>query len=76
MVKFFIKKVLITGNKDLKDHGYLFGLLNLGAKVYGISNNIPTNPSLFKTLKLQKKIKYFKLDIKKKDLLKRRIRSN
>tara|TARA_A100001011_G_C14260555_1_gene822199 strand:+ start:719 stop:1807 length:1089 start_codon:yes stop_codon:yes gene_type:complete len=71
---FFKKRVLITGNTGFKGSWLSFWLLNLGAKVYGISNNIPTKPSLYKTLNLQKKTKYFKLDIKKKYLLKRKIK--
>ncbi len=70
---FYKKKILITGNTGFKGSWLSYWLLNLGAKVYGISNNVPTNPSLYKTLNLQKKIKHFNLDIKKKNLLKRRI---
>ncbi len=70
---FLNKKVLITGNTGFKGSWLSFWLLNLGAKVYGLSKNIPTKPSLFKVLNLQKKIKFTKLDIKKKKLLKKKI---
>ena len=58
------KKVLVTGNTGFKGTWLSLWLLMLGAKVYGISKNIPTKPSLYKTIKLNKKIstKYF--DIK------------
>ncbi len=69
---FFRKKVLITGNTGFKGSWLSFWLLNLGAKVYGISNSIPTRPSLYKTLNLQKKIKFFNLDIKKKRIIKKK----
>ena len=44
------KKVLITGHTGFKGSWLSLWLSTLGAKVYGISNNIPTNPSHFKFL--------------------------
>ena len=56
--KFFRgKKVLITGNTGFKGSWLSFFLINLGAKVYGYSIDVPTTPSLYKILKLNKKVK-------------------
>ena len=46
------KKVLITGHTGFKGSWLSLMLLNFSAKVYGISNNIPTNPSHFKLLEI------------------------
>ena len=40
-----------------------FMALELGAKVYGISNNVPTNPSMFEILNLSDKISHFNEDV-------------
>ena len=58
------KKVLITGNTGFKGSWLTLWLLKLGAKVYGISNNIPTTPSLFEELKLNHRITYYEKDIR------------
>ena len=50
------KKVLLTGNTGFKGSWLTLWLLELGAHVYGISKDIPTNPSLFKSLDLEKKL--------------------
>ena len=39
-------------------------LVNLGAQVVGISNKIPTNPSMFEILGLEKNIKHLIIDIR------------
>ena len=61
---FFKKKVLITGNTGFKGSWLSLWMYSLGAKVLGISNNYPTNPSNFKDLNLKKKIKFKKIDIR------------
>ena len=58
------KKVLITGNTGFKGCWLTKWLIKLGADVIGISKDVPTNPSLFKELKLQDKIKYYEEDIR------------
>jgi len=58
------KKILITGNTGFKGSWLTIWLLRLGANVYGISKNVPTNPSMFSDLQLAKKIKYFQNDIR------------
>ncbi|MBR1786036.1 MAG: CDP-glucose 4,6-dehydratase [Paludibacteraceae bacterium] len=50
------KRVLITGNTGFKGSWLTCWLLNLGAEVYGFANCIPTDPSMYKTLKLEQKI--------------------
>ncbi len=57
------KKVLVTGNTGFKGSWLTVWLLNLGADVYGISKGIPTEPSMFKALKLEEEITYFEEDI-------------
>ena len=50
------KKVLITGHTGFKGAWLSLILLNLGAKVIGVSKkNLVTKPSLFNQLKLKKK---------------------
>ena len=58
------KKVLITGNTGFKGSWVTTWLLKLGAKVYGISKDIPTEPSMFKELGLKTKITNYKKDIR------------
>ena len=67
---FYKKKVVVTGHTGFKGSWLTFWLSNLGAKVHGISLDIPTNPSNFKVLKLNKKCKSHKIDIRKIDKLK------
>ncbi len=67
MVKFNFyknKKILITGNSGFKGSWLTMWLLKNGAKVYGLSNEVPTNPSMFESLNLRKKIEYFESDIR------------
>ena len=53
------KKVLITGCTGFKGSWLTEWLILLGARVEGYSNGIPTDPSLFKILKLQDRISNF-----------------
>ena len=64
MFKLKNKKVIVTGHTGFKGSWLTLWLLNLGANIVGVSNNIPTKPSLFKILKLRNKIKHIKLDIR------------
>ena len=61
------KKVLITGNTGFKGSWLTIWLLKLGAKVHGISKDIPTKPSMFKELELKKKIVHNEKDIRDLD---------
>ena len=56
------KKVLITGNTGFKGSWLTSWLLKLGAKVYGLSKDIPTKPSMFEKLLLNKKMTHFETD--------------
>lgn len=47
------KRVLITGNTGFKGSWLSYWLLQLGAKVYGYSKNIPTNKSHYELLSLK-----------------------
>ena len=57
------KKILITGNTGFKGSWLTLWMHYLGANVIGISKNIPTDPSHYKLIGLDKKIKTIKLDI-------------
>lgn len=61
---FIGKKVLITGNTGFKGSWLTVWLLKLGAKIIGISKDIPTKPSLYETLKLNDKIHHYIEDIR------------
>jgi CDP-glucose 4,6-dehydratase len=47
------KTVLITGHTGFKGSWLALWLVKLGAKVYGVSKSIPTNPSLFEITDLK-----------------------
>ena len=51
-----------------------FMALELGAKVYGISNNVPTNPSMFEILNLSDKISHFNEDVENYEKIEKIIR--
>lgn len=57
------KKVLVTGHTGFKGTWLTTWLLNLGAEVAGYSIGIPTHPSHFEELGLDKKIKHYLGDI-------------
>jgi CDP-glucose 4,6-dehydratase len=58
------KKVLVTGHTGFKGSWLTAWLLKLGAKVCGLSDQIPTNPSMFVELGLDKKIEHHFCDIR------------
>jgi len=63
------KKVLITGHSGFKGTWLTAWLLSLGAKVIGISKDIPTQPSMFEILEMEGKIKHNLIDIRDFELL-------
>ena len=63
------KKVLITGHTGFKGSWLTTWLLNLGAKIIGISKDIPTTPAMFQVLELEKKIHHNLIDIRNFDAL-------
>ncbi len=58
------KKVLVTGHTGFKGTWLTAWLLKLGAKVVGISKDIPTHPSMFEELRLESKIEDYREDIR------------
>ena len=58
------KTVIITGHTGFKGSWLSLWLKTLGAKVIGVSFNIPTDPSLFKVIIGNKLIKSYDFDIK------------
>lgn len=67
------KKVLVTGHTGFKGSWLCEWLLSLGADVYGISKDIPTQPSLFEVLRLSERMQHTIMDIREKDLLVKKI---
>lgn len=61
------KKVLITGNTGFKGSWLSAWLLMLGAEVYGYSNSIPTQPSMFEVVGLPDRIHHHYGDIRNKE---------
>ena len=64
------KKVLVTGNTGFKGTWLCTWLISLGAEVYGLSNNIPTKPSMFVELNLETRMKHFYVDVRNIDEIK------
>lgn len=58
------KKVLVTGNTGFKGSWLCTWLITLGADVYGISNEIPTSPSMFVEIGLETKMKHYFADVR------------
>lgn len=58
------KKVLVTGHTGFKGSWLTAWLLKLGAKVCGLSDQIPSNPSMFEELNLEQKIDHHFCDIR------------
>lgn len=65
------KKVLVTGNTGFKGSWLCTWLISLGADVYGISNEIPTKPSMFSELGLADKMTHFFADVRDLDAVKK-----
>ena len=57
------KKILITGHTGFKGAWLSLVLSTIGAKILGISKNIPTMPSLYEASKLKRKVKTEFIDI-------------
>ena len=58
------KIVIVTGHTGFKGSWLSLWLVMMGAKVIGISKNIPSKPSHFEAIKLKKKIRHVNLDIR------------
>ncbi|MCE7053279.1 CDP-glucose 4,6-dehydratase [Algoriphagus sp. AGSA1] len=68
------KKILITGHTGFKGSWLSLWLSQKGAKLFGISKDIPTQPSLFESLGLEKEMEHILLDIRDLASLKSEIR--
>ena len=72
MKKYFKNKtVIVTGHTGFKGTWLTLFLTFLGSKVVGLSSGIPSKPSLFQILKLSKKIRDIRVDVR--DLKKMKI---
>ena len=65
------KTVIVTGHTGFKGSWLSLWLKILGAKVVGLSINIPSSPSHFGVIKLQKNIIHKRMDIRNLKLLKK-----
>ena len=63
------KKVLVTGHTGFKGTWLTSWLLNLGANVIGISDEVPTDPSMFIELTLESRIQNHFCDIRDLELV-------
>ena len=71
---FFKKKVLITGHTGFKGSWLSLWMHLMGAKVLGISKDIPTSPSHFKLANLNKLVKSNFIDIENLEKIKKIIK--
>jgi CDP-glucose 4,6-dehydratase len=67
------KKVLITGHTGFKGSWLTLWMNDLGAKVFGISNDFPSKPCHFELLKIRENISCIKEDIRDKEKIKEQI---
>ena len=65
------KVVLVTGHTGFKGAWLSAWLLKLGAKVVGVSSDIPTSPSLYEELSLQDKVVDYRQDIRDVEAIKK-----
>ena len=71
---FLNKKVVITGHTGFKGSWLSIWLESLGAKVFGISDSIPTIPSHFSASKLNQRATNFTADISQIDSIRKIIK--
>lgn len=58
------KKVIITGHTGFKGSWLTSWLCQLGADVFGVSDKVPTTPSLFRSMKLDSTVNNIFLDVR------------
>lgn len=63
------KRVLVTGDTGFKGSWLTLWLLKMGAEVAGLSVDIPTTPSLFQVLSLEKDIQQYWVDVRDADVV-------
>lgn len=61
------KKIIVTGNTGFKGSWMCAWLTSMGAEVTGISNQIPTQPSMFEAIDLGSRMRYIQEDIRNLD---------
>lgn len=61
------KKVLVTGNTGFKGSWLTTWLIKMGAEVVGYSKDIPTTPSMYTELGLDKQVKQYFENVKDKE---------
>ena len=69
------KKIIVTGHTGFKGSWLTLWLSEIGANVLGISKDVPTKPSHYKLLNLEKKIKSKKIDIQNLKKIKKTIKN-
>jgi CDP-glucose 4,6-dehydratase len=72
---FYKKKIIITGHTGFKGSWLTAFLKTYGAKIYGISDGIPTKPSHFISSKIYKNIETIKLNVCNKNKIEKVINS-
>ena len=70
--KFSNKKVIVTGHTGFKGSWLTAWLQLLGAKVFGLALDIPSKPSHFKVANLANGMTDLRVDLKDKDLIKKK----
>lgn len=58
------RKVLITGHTGFKGSWMTAWLLKLGARIIGLSNEVPTTPAMFEKLALEQRIRHINADVR------------
>ncbi len=66
-------KVLVTGHTGFKGSWLSLWLTQLGAKVYGVSIDVPSKPSHFQSINLLDNVEDFRIDIQDRNSMKQLI---
>src|ERR1700752_5140710 len=61
---FGAKRVLVTGHTGFKGSWLVRWLLKLGARVAGVSRDVPTDPAMFVELGLEQRVSHHQVDIR------------
>lgn len=69
------RRVLVTGHTGFKGSWLTTWLLKLGARVTGISRDVPTQPAMFEELELAKRVKHIRADIRDLETMRKLIAS-
>ena len=73
---FFGKTIIVTGHTGFKGSWLSLWLKSMGSKVIGISKDIPTSPSNFKAIKLNKTIEDLRCNINDLEAIKKIFKQN